>query len=682
MRATLVAVGLMAFATFSFPLPSQTLPPDAAWSFGSWSYAASSPTFLFAAPWDPKRVLVVGDRSWIELETPALPQGRWLHWLKPTWFSPEWWRGVPVDAALIPQGTGKTSWLVVLLGGGLNFDATLEVWNARERSLLYRFQLPCPQYSCPSELGWLPASGENSEATLLIGSSRGLEAYRPSGELLWARPDLAANQLKVAQVDGDPGLEIVTTSGAIFDVDSLTVQAVLVRTATSDIATVDLDGDHDEEILAVGGSRFVDVHDGETGAWLQRFGPLHGLDLEKLYVPPAESGKPRIALAGTSPTWFVTAFRLDTGEPLWNLGLGGPVLHFGESLDLDDNGTLDIFFSSNGEIPTRTFGATPEPTGLLLENFHDFVGPVWGDFDRDGEAELVVSASGTLAQSQLLVFDATRHELRYEPQEPGPTVQSLRARDVDGDGRNELLIASGAWTCHPSLLAVELSAGATETVWQAETCDSFTDAEVGDIDGDGQLEVVGKGYWLSVFDGRTGALEWSLPEPYFDTLESEQTGLELADLNGDGTAEILVLGGSRYTQRRLLVVDGRTRRLIQRLVGPFELISTSLDRPPEKRHSFWTWDGTALIEYRQIGLDLRPAQRLPWPYLVSSIVESGPDLWLLGPGSGVVQFRPGQGILWQSGPYDLGGHGRALAFTPGGPHRFVAAGPSALRAFP
>ncbi|MDX1997374.1 MAG: VCBS repeat-containing protein, partial [Thermoanaerobaculia bacterium] len=370
-----------------------------------------------------------------------------------------------------------------------------------------------------------------------------------------------------------------------------------------------------------------------------------------------------------------------TGEPWWEVGLTGAVLHFGETIDLDHDGTLDVFASGSLDFPSLAFGVGEDYHQLAFENYGDFLGPVWGDFDRDGDGEWVTTATGNLGP-YLLAYDGKTYAWRSGPIELPLGVHSLRSRDIDGDGRNEILIAGGSSTCQPSLLAVELSASAMETVWQADACDSFTDAEVGDIDGDGHLEVVGKGYFLSVFDGRTGAFEWSLPETSFDTPQTEQTGLELVDLTGDGTAEILVLGGSRKTQRRLLVVDGRTRRLIQKLVGPFELISTSLDRPPEKRHSFWTWDGTALIEYRQIGLDLRPAQRLPWPYLVSSIVESGLDLWLLGPGSGVVQFRPGRGILWQSGPYDLGGHGRALAFTPSGPHRFVAAGPSALRAFP
>ncbi|MDX1999168.1 MAG: hypothetical protein SF066_15730, partial [Thermoanaerobaculia bacterium] len=306
MKTTLGAIALVAWAAVAPPLAGQPAPTDAAWSFGSWSYFPASPAFLFATPWDPNRVLVVGDRSWMELETPALPLGHLLHWMKPTWLSPEWWRGLPLDAALIPHEAGKEGWLVVLLGGGLEFDATLEVWNARERSLLHRFQLSCPQYSCPYELAWLPASGRTLEPTLLVGSSRGLEAYRPSGELLWTQPDLAAKRVNVAQVDGDPGLEIVTTGGVIFDVDSLSVQATLDRTLIADLATVDLDGDGDEEVLAVGGSQFVDVLDGATGAWLRRIGPLHSLDLGRLYLPPAEPGKPRIGFAGTQPAWFVT----------------------------------------------------------------------------------------------------------------------------------------------------------------------------------------------------------------------------------------------------------------------------------------------------------------------------------------------------------------------------------------
>jgi hypothetical protein len=682
MKTPRAFLALLAWAAIAAPLASQPAPTDAAWSFGSWSGSAMSPSFLFEAPWDPSRILVVGDRSWMELERPAVPLGRWLHWLKPSWFSPDW-QGVPDHAMVVPLTDSRGGLLVVRTRSGWYSGRTVEVWDARGRSRLHAFPFACPDENCRGGLGWLPGTVAAPEPVLLTVSSGGLRALRPSGELLWELPDVSGDDLEVAQFDDDPSLEIVTTDGTILDVESLSVQATLARSTTLDLATADLDLDGDEEILAVGEASWVDIHDGATGSRLRRFGPIDFLPLGRIYVPPVERGKPPMALAGTRPAQVFSAFRLDTGEPLWELGLGGPVLHVGESVDLDGDGVLDIFFSGEGEIPIRTFAAAPSLTGLLLENFQDFLGPVWGDFDRDGRAELVAAARGSLTQSQLLVFDGTRFDLKHEPIRSDGTIYSLRSRDLDNDGRKEILIVGGAGICGPSLVAVELSVDTTETTWRAETCNTFTDAEVGDIDGDGNFEVVGKGGpQLEVFDARTGAREWTLTEPYFDTPEFEQTGLEFADLTGDGVLEILVLGGSRYGQRRVLIVDSRTRRVIQRLVGRFDLISTSLDGPTSKRRGFWTWDGMALIEYRQIGLDLRPAQWLPWPYPVSSIVESGSDLWLLGPGAGLIQFRPGQGILWRSGHYDLGGHGRGLAFTPGGPHRLVAVGPSALRAFP
>jgi hypothetical protein len=100
-----------------------------------------------------------------------------------------------------------------------------------------------------------------------------------------------------------------------------------------------------------------------------------------------------------------------------------------------------------------------------------------------------------------------------------------------------------------------------ETGWYASPA-------VADIDGDGQVEVLGGGYRLLAVNGSTGAIEWAYPT---GALRSgwpvdvfggfEMRTLAVADLDGDGTAEILTAraSGGSYDTWTVLEPNGATR---------------------------------------------------------------------------------------------------------------------------
>jgi hypothetical protein len=106
------------------------------------------------------------------------------------------------------------------------------------------------------------------------------------------------------------------------------------------------------------------------------------------------------------------------------------------------------------------------------------------------------------------------------------------------------------WTALACLLAGAAQAGlpAPPTPeWSrcpAGYCDTgwYASPAVGDVDGDGQVEVIWGGYRLMAVDGASGALEWTWPPNGDDGRLWPSPAI--ADLEGDGALEIVIANGS------------------------------------------------------------------------------------------------------------------------------------------
>ncbi len=108
-----------------------------------------------------------------------------------------------------------------------------------------------------------------------------------------------------------------------------------------------------------------------------------------------------------------------------------------------------------------------------------------GQFDySDAQHELLILAGGTL-----LIYDGVRYNREWESTEPF-TAQEMVVGDVDGDGEDEVVMNTG----------FVFNALSHSVEWQTE--DFGTRLGLMDIDGDGVLEVIGEssGGKLSVYD--------------------------------------------------------------------------------------------------------------------------------------------------------------------------------------
>lgn len=203
--------------------------------------------------------------------------------------------------------------------------------------------------------------------------------------------------------------------------------------------------------------------------------------------------------------------------------------------------------------PARMLGEVPQPARLEVV-----------DLDGDGRLDLVVAALGQLRPTNDPVgsvvwlrqlADGTFH--RVVLADGLGRVADVRAVDLNGNGRLDLLVAAFGWVENGRLLWLEnLGSGSDGTpTFQEHILDpraGFTDVRTADLDGDGRLEVVAlvtqAAQQVMVYRpelGSPGAPLVFRPEVAYAAPHPDWgfSGLEVVDFTGDGSPDILVTNG-------------------------------------------------------------------------------------------------------------------------------------------
>ena len=150
--------------------------------------------------------------------------------------------------------------------------------------------------------------------------------------------------------------------------------------------------------------------------------------------------------------------------------------------------------------------------------------PALADLDLDGRTDLVIAAAG----ENVLYRLADGGEVMWKIPLPAAPTAGVTLGDVDRDGTLDILIA-----CGPQLLCYDARGKIKWTFQTLEQIDSF--ATIADLDGDGSPEVIfgAEDNQLHVLNAE-GKEKWRFP-----TKSWIVGGVSVADLDGDGKLELV-----------------------------------------------------------------------------------------------------------------------------------------------
>jgi hypothetical protein len=233
--------------------------------------------------------------------------------------------------------------------------------------------------------------------------------------------------------------------------------------------------------------------------------------------------------------------------------------------DVTGNGRLDLFVAQgHDDRDVYWFEQPDDPReawtqhliGSPFEKYHDLA---FGDVDGDGAPELVGASQG----SEVLFYYDVPADPRREPWPEhcrhvvarATNVEGLEILDLDDDGRNELVAGTSIYRPAAAADPTPTTNGAAADGGRAAVADGWTRTEIvpgwdwtriaaGDLDGDGDTELVFAEGDAPLLGDRMGRLGWFDPPEWTAHVLHEELycphTVQVTDFDGDGRPDIYV----------------------------------------------------------------------------------------------------------------------------------------------
>ena len=398
------------------------------------------------------------------------------------------------------------------------------------------------------------ADGDQSQVTIYLGSTSGTLVPRASYAVGQGPESLA-----VADFDADGHADLAV--GFVQDQQVrillgrgngvLSAQpAVALGNGAGPMVAGDFDADGHPDIAVAGrGAPGILMLAGDGRGGLRQAGLVDAAAGTLAAADFDGDGLPDLAATSGAGVALLRAFG-DFSAPSNITVSSGEALRGATAGDFNRDGRDDlaVFYYATGEIYVyfgRSDGTFLNPIELQTGSPQQLLAV--GDFNRDGCLDLASIGYGAVV---ILLGDGRGG---FSPPRttyiPGFTIENGAAGDIDGDGRDDVVVVGRVNPADPTGYAVVLLAAPDGTLRQglyAEAGHRPRSVAIGDLDGDGRAdlavvnqEIVG-GSEFGAFTLVPGLGDGTFGLPRTSPLDGPAEGIVAADLNGDGVTDLVI----------------------------------------------------------------------------------------------------------------------------------------------
>lgn len=356
----------------------------------------------------------------------------------------------------------------------------------------------------------------------------------PSKKWEYTANDRVHSSPSVADIDNDGRAEVVFGSDDFnvyaLDGENGTIEWTFGTSmeVSSSPALGDIDNDGELEVVIGSEDKHVYALNGINGSEEWRF-----LTDSYVYASPAlgdidNDGIVEVVVPSGDKLYVLNGIN---GSEEWRFN-GSYFIRSSPALgDIDNDGEIEIVF---GIHHTGCIYALNGIDGSILWRYCTGTStdtpPALGDIDNDGEIEVVISSD-----NNVYALDGATGTVEWTAPISTPYTYSCAALgDIDNDGEVEVVVGGSAGDEVYKVYALDGATGMEEWSTPTNNYPVGTAPALGDIDGDGHIEVV-ISYYLGIFslDGATGNEEW-----WYET-EVDLASPALVDIDNDGLIEVI-----------------------------------------------------------------------------------------------------------------------------------------------